>query len=337
MDLKKTYIIAEAGVNHNGSYAKAKKLLIAAKDSGADAIKFQTFIPDEVVTKKLSLASYQKTSNTTKQKTMLSMIKKLHLNFHQQKKLYKLANKKKIDFISSAFDQKSLDFLCNDLKLNIIKIPSGEITNYPYLKEISKRNRKVILSTGLSNLNEIKQALNVLSSNKLQRRNISILHCNTAYPTPLEDVNLKVLRKLKKIFNLPIGYSDHTLGIEVSLAAVSIGAKIIEKHFTLNKNFKGPDHKASLDVNELKVMIKSIRNIEKSFGSDEKKLTKSESKNIRYVRKFIVAKKTIKKGDRFSTNNLTIKRSGGGISPMLWKKLLGKKSKFNFKKDEKIK
>ncbi len=336
MDLKKTYIIAEAGVNHNGSYSIAKKLLIAAKKSGANAIKFQTFIPENVVTKELNLAAYQRNNKKIKNEKMLDMIKKLFLNFNDQKKLCKLAKKIKIDFISSAFDIESLKFLYKKLNLKIIKIPSGEITNYPYLKEISKNNTKVILSTGLSNLLEIKQAIKILTSGKLQRKNISILHCNTAYPTPLEDVNLKVIKNLRKIFKLPIGFSDHTIGIEVSLAAVSIGAKIIEKHFTLNKKLKGPDHKASLDVNELKSLVIGVRNIEKASGREVKKITKSELHNLPFIRKFIVAKKKIKRGEKFSDQNITTKRSGGGLSAIFWKKIIGKTSKFNFKKDEKI-
>ncbi len=337
MDLKKTYIIAEAGVNHNGSFSIAKKLLMAAKKSGANAIKFQTFIPENVVTKNLGLAAYQRNGKNNRKKKMLDMIKKLYLNFDDQKKLHKLAKQIKIDYISSAFDIESLKFLCNKLNLKIIKIPSGEITNYPYLQEISKKNIKVILSTGLSNLKEIKQAIKILTSSKLQRKNISILHCNTAYPTPLEDVNLKVISNLKKVFKLPVGFSDHTLGIEVSLAAVSIGAKIIEKHFTLNKKLKGPDHKASLSVDELKSLVVNVRNIEKAAGYEKKKITKSEKHNLRFVRKFIVAKKKIKKGEKFSEHNVTTKRSGGGMSAIFWKKIMGKTSNFNFKKDEKIK
>ncbi len=336
MDLKKTYIIAEAGVNHNGSYSIAKKLIIAAKKSGANAIKFQTFIPENVVTKDIYLASYQRNAKNKKEK-MLNMVKKLYLNFNDQKQLYKLAKKIKIDFISSAFDIDSLKFLYYDLNLKVIKIPSGEITNYPYLQEISKKNTKVILSTGLSNLKEVKQAIKILTSGKLQRKNISILHCNTAYPTPLEDVNLKVILNFKKIFRLPIGFSDHTLGIETSLAAVSMGAKIIEKHFTLNKKMKGPDHKASINVDELKSLVTNIRNIEKAIGEEKKKMTKSESINLKFVRKFIVAKEIIKKGEKFSSQNITTKRSGGGLSAIFWNKIIGKTSKFNYKKDEKIK
>ena len=299
MDLKRTYIIAEAGINHNGNLSIAKKLIIAAKNSGADAIKFQTFIPEDVVTKDLNLASYQITNKHKKKEKMFNMIKKLYLNFNEQKQLLQLAKKINIDFISSAFDLGSLKFLYNDLNLKIIKIPSGEITNFPYLKEIAKKNTKVILSTGLSTLDEIKRALSILTSNKLKKKNISILHCNTAYPTPLEDVNLNVIKKFKKIFKLPIGYSDHTIGIEVSIAAVAIGAKIIEKHFTLNKQMKGPDHKASLNIYELKSLVKQIRNVELSLGNENKKITKSESINKKFVRKYIVAKKELKKERNF--------------------------------------
>lgn len=337
MDLKRTYIIAEAGINHNGNLSIAKKLIIAAKNSGADAIKFQTFIPEDVVTKDLNLASYQSTNKHKKKEKMFDMIRKLFLNFNEQKQLLKLAKKKNIDFISSAFDLASLKFLYNDLNLKTIKIPSGEITNFPYLKEIAKKNTKVILSTGLSNLDEIKRAVSILTSNKLKRKNIAILHCNTAYPTPFDDVNLNVIKKFTKIFKLPIGYSDHTLGTEASVAAVAIGAKIIEKHFTLNKKMTGPDHKASLNVDELKSLVKQIRNVEKTLGNENKKITKSESINKKFVRKYIVAKKRIKKGETFSIKNITTKRSGGGLSAILWKKIIGKKSKFDFKKDEKIK
>ena len=336
MNWQKTYIIAEAGINHNGDFEIAKKLLSAAKSCGADAIKFQAFVPDALVTNKLNLANYQKI-NLTKKIKMLDMIKKYELSFSKQKKLFNIAKKKRIDFISSAFDLKSLEFLISDLKINILKIPSGEITNFPYLKRISKVNRKVILSTGMSNLEEINDALKVLLSSKLKKKNLSILHCNTAYPTPIIDVNLKALKTIKKKFNLTTGYSDHTLGIEVSLAAVCLGAKIIEKHFTLNKHQQGPDHKASLDLKEFRSLVSSIRKIEASFGSNIKKITSSEKKNIKFVRKIIVAKKDIKKGELFSSENLTTKRAGYGLSPMIWNKIISKKSKHNFKKDEKIK
>ena len=336
MDLKKTYIIAEAGINHNGNFNTAKKLITEAKLSGANAIKFQTFLPDAVATKALGMASYQK-RNLKKKIKMVDMIKNYALSLKYQKKFYKFEKKKKIDFISSAFDLESLDFLINDLKLKILKIPSGEITNYPYLKRLSKINKKIILSTGMSNMNEIKQALKVLLSGKLKRKNISILHCNTDYPTPMKDVNLNAILSMKRDLKLNIGYSDHTIGTEVSIAAVCLGAKIIEKHITLNKLDKGPDHKSSLSINELKSLISAIRNIEKSFGSDIKKVSPSEKKNIKFARKVLVAKKFIKKGEKFSISNITTKRAGKGLSPMNWNKYISKKSTKNFREDEKIK
>ena len=336
MDLKKTYIIAEAGINHNGNFNTAKKLITEAKLCGANAIKFQTFLPDAVVTKTLEMASYQK-RNLKKKIKMIDMIKNYALSYKSQKRLLKIAKKNKIDFISSAFDLESLDFLINDLKLKILKVPSGEITNYPYLKRLSKINRKIILSTGMSNMNEIKQALKVLLSGKLKKKNISILHCNTEYPTPVKDVNLNAMQSMKKKFKLNIGYSDHTIGTEVSIAAVCLGAKIIEKHITLNKLDKGPDHKSSLSINELKSLILAIRNIEDAFGSDIKKVSPSEKKNIKYARKVLVAKKFIMKGEKFSTSNITTKRAGEGVSPMIWKKYISKVSTKNYRKDEKIK
>ena len=336
MFLKKTYIIAEVGINHNGNFDNAKKLILAAKKCGASAVKFQIYIPEEVVTNELKMATYQKKNLRSKKLKMIDMIKKYELSQLQHKKLFLFAKKNKIDFISSAFDLNSLEFLIRDLNLKIIKIPSGEITNYPYLKIIAKTKKKVILSTGMSNIKEIKQAVKVLTSEKLPRKNLYILHCNTAYPTPYKDVNLNVINQLKKDLKLPIGYSDHSLGVEVSVAAVSLGAIIIEKHFTLNKNWEGPDQKSSLDIKEFENLVKSIRNIEESLGSKIKKITKSEKKNLFYARKSIVAKKNILKGEKYSNENLTIKRPAGGLSPMIWKKLLNKKAKFNFNKNDKI-
>ena len=336
MELKNTYIIAEGGINHNGNFNNAKKLISVAKLCGANAIKFQTFIPKEVVTANLNLASYQK-KNLKRNIRMIDMIKKYEFSFSQQRKLFKIAKRKKIDFISSAFDLKSLEFLINDLKLGILKIPSGEITNFPYLKRISKFNKKVILSTGMSNIKEIEAALKVLLSGSLKKKNIYILHCNTAYPTPIEDVNLKVLKTFKNKFKLVTGYSDHTSGFEASLAAVSLGAKIIEKHLTLNKKQHGPDHKASLNSREFKSFVNSVRKVEKLLGTNIKKISPSEKENIKYARKVIVAKKFISKGETFSYDNLTTKRAGNGISPMKWNNLISKKSKYNFEKDEKIK
>ncbi len=336
MYLKKTYIIAEAGINHKGNFVIAKKFIRTAKDCGADAVKFQSFDPKEVVTKNLSLAGYQKRNLKNKKLKMLEMISKYSLSKKEQIKLFKYAKKVKIDFISSAFDSDSLDFLINELKIKILKIPSGEITNFPYLQKIASTKRKIILSTGMSNLKEIKQALSILESKGLKRDNITVLHCNTAYPTPVSDVNLNVLNKIKNQLNVRVGYSDHTLGIEISIAAVALGAEVIEKHFTLNKSWDGPDQKSSLNALELKNMILSIRNIEKAMGSFVKKITGSERKNILFARKSIVAKRNIFKGEKFSKHNLTVKRPGNGISPMMWMKIINKKSKRKFKIDDQI-
>ena len=336
MYLKKTYIIAEAGINHKGNFTIAKKFIRIAKDCGADAVKFQSFVPEEVVTKNLNLADYQKRNLKNKKLKMLDMISRYSLSKKEQIKLFNYAKKINIDFISSAFDLDSLEFLINKLKIKILKIPSGEITNFPYLKKIASTKRKIILSTGMSNLNEVKQALKILRSKGLKREDITVLHCNTAYPTPVSDVNLNVLNKIKKELNVKVGYSDHTSGIEVSIAAVALGAEVIEKHFTLNKTWDGPDQKSSLNIIELKNMILSIRNIEKAMGSFVKKITRSERKNILFARKSIVAKRKILKGEKFSKNNLTVKRPGNGISPMMWMKIINKKSKKKFKRDDQI-
>ena len=336
MPLKKTYIIAEAGINHKGKYLIAKKFIRAAKDCGADAIKFQSFIPSAVVIKNLNLADYQKKNLRNQKLNMLDMISKYSLTQKEQLKLFLYAKKVNIDFISSAFDLNSLDFLINKLRIKILKIPSGEITNFPYLKKIASSKKKIIISTGMSNFKEIKQALKILQSKGLKRESITVLHCNTAYPTPVSDVNLNVLNEIKKKLNVKVGYSDHTLGTEVSIAAVALGASVIEKHFTLNKAWDGPDQKSSLNLIELKNMISSIRNIEKALGGSIKKITKSEQKNIFFARKSIVAKKNILRGERFSSDNLTIKRPGNGISPMFWMRVIKKKSKKNFKIDEQI-
>ena len=334
---KQTYIIAEAGINHKGSLKIAKKFIAVAKKCGADAVKFQSFISEEVVTKNLDLAKYQKKNLKNKKIKMIEMIKKFELSKEDQKILYNFAKKIKIDFISSAFDLISLDFLINDLDLKILKIPSGEITNFPYLKKISNTKKNIILSTGMSSFKEIQKAIHILTSNNLKKNKITLLHCNTAYPTPFKNVNLNVLKVIKKKFKTNFGYSDHTLGEEVSIAAVALGATVIEKHFTLNKNWEGPDQKASLNPEELKKLISSIRNINESMGTFIKTVTASESKNVIFARKSIVARKSIKKGEKFSLINLTVKRPGDGISPMNWNKFINKKSKFNYKKDDKIK
>lgn len=325
----KTFIIAEAGVNHNGSLDLAKKLVDVAKSCDCDAIKFQTFIAKNVVSKFAKKAQYQIT-NTKNDENQLEMIKKLELSFADFSELKKYCDKKDILFLSTPFDLESIDFLA-DLKMPIFKIPSGEITNLPYLRKINSLKTKVILSTGMANLEEIEIALKILKDS-----DVSILHANTQYPTPAEDVNLLAINTIKDKFKVNVGYSDHTLGIEIAIASVAIGAKIIEKHFTLDKNMAGPDHIASLDPSELKAMVLAIRNIEKAFGDGIKKPSKSESSNIAIVRKSIVAKTKITKGDIFSEKNITTKRPGSGISPMKWDEIIGLVALKNYEEDELI-
>lgn len=325
------FIIAEAGVNHNGSLRIARKLIDIASRSGADAIKFQTFKSENLVTKKAQRAKYQ----GSKGKFQLGMLKRLELSKEMHLKLISHCKAKKILFLSSPFDITSIRMLDN-LGLKKIKIPSGEITNLPYLIEVGKLNKEIILSTGMSNIKEIKDALNVLIKAGTKKKNITILHANSQYPTPMKDVNLKAMIRIGEIFNTSYGYSDHTLGIEVPIAAAALGASCIEKHITLDKTMKGPDHKASIEPKELYHMIKSIRNIEIALGDGEKKKTKSEKINIQKVRKSLVAAKDIKKGEVFSKENLTTKRPGNGKSPFLFLKFIGKKSLKSYKKDELI-
>ena len=328
--MSKTYIIAEAGVNHNGNIFLAKKLIDIAKNAGADAVKFQTFITKELLTKDAKKALYQK----TKESTQFEMIKKLELSFEDFIELKKYCDNKGIEFLSTPFDLQSARFL-NELGMKIFKIPSGEITNYLLLREIAKFKKPIILSTGMSNIDEIKEALNVLIRFGAKKEQITILHCNSEYPTPFNDVNLKAMLTIKEKFGTKIGYSDHTLGIEVSIAAVAMGASVIEKHFTISNELTGPDHKASLTPFELKKMVKAIRNIEISLGDGIKRVSLSEAKNKIVARKFIVAKKDIKKGEIFSEENLTIKRTGiEGISPMRWEEIVGKKANKDYKIDE---
>ena len=333
--LNKVFIIAEAGVNHNGSIKLAKKLIDVACECGADAVKFQTFKAENLATKYAPKANYQKYT-TSKIDSQYEMLKKLELNESMHLELIKYCKKKNILFLSSPFDNQSIDLL-EKLGLEILKIPSGELTNHFYLKHIGKLNKKIILSTGMANTYEISKALKILISYGTKKKNITILHANTEYPTPMTDVNLKAMVSIGKKFKINYGYSDHTIGTEVSIAAVALGAKCIEKHFTLNSNMKGPDHKASIEPKELKYMIKAIRNIEASLGDALKKPSKSEIRNMSVVRKSIVASKNIKKGEIFSELNLTAKRPGNGLSPFSLNKVLGKKSKRNFKKDQQIK
>ena len=330
--MKTVFIIAEAGVNHNGSIELAKKLIDVASESGADAVKFQTFKAEKLVSKNAQKADYQKeTTDTTE--SQFDMIKKLELDVDTHKKLIAYCKTKNIMFLSTPFDHDSIELL-NDLGLEIFKIPSGEITNLPYLRHIGKLNKKVILSTGMADIGEIEDALDVLLTAGTKKENITILHANTMYPTPMEDVNLKAMQTIGNTFECKYGYSDHTLGIEVDIAAVAMGANAIEKHFTLDKNMEGPDHKASLEPDELKAMVKAIRNIELALGSSIKKPSKSEMPNMSVARKSIVAKTAIKKGDTLSEENITIKRPGNGINPMRWDEIVGTVATKDYVEDE---
>ena len=332
--LSKVFIIAEAGVNHNGSTELAKKLIDVAVHSGADAIKFQTFKAENLVSKKAQKAEYQKQTTDSKE-SQFEMIKKLELDVDTHQALMAYCAEKNILFLSTPFDHDSINLL-NKLELDIFKIPSGEITNSPYLKQIGALNKQVILSTGMANLGEIEAALAVLVSAGTQRKRITVLHANTMYPTPMEDVNLKAMQTIGQAFDIAYGYSDHTLGIEVDIAAVAMGASVIEKHFTLDKTMEGPDHKASLEPDELKAMVKAIRNIELALGSRVKQVSNSERPNMAVARKSLIAKIDIKQGEQFTENNLTIKRPGTGISPMRWDEVIGKTAQKNYKADELI-
>lgn len=330
--MEKVFIIAEAGVNHNGDIGLAKKLIDKASEAGADAVKFQSFKAEKLVTKGAKKAEYQEKTTDIKE-NQFQMIKKLELDYEKHRELTDYCKSKNILFLSSPFDLESIDLL-DDLGLDIFKIPSGEITNLPYLKKIATLKKKVILSTGMGNLGEIEKALDILRL--LGTQDITVLHCNTEYPTPMEDVNLLAMNTIKDAFKVKVGYSDHTLGIEVPIAAVALGAIVIEKHFTLDKNMEGPDHKASLEPEELKEMVKSIRNIEKALGDGIKTPTKSESKNIDIARKSIVAAKGIAKGEVLTESNITVKRPGDGISPMRWDEVIGRIAIRDFKEDELI-
>ena len=327
-------IIAEAGVNHNGSLKLAKELVDVAKDCGADIVKFQSFKSSNLVIKDAKKAYYQ-SLNTNDGDTQLDMLSKLELSYDKQLDLKNYCTKKNIEFLSTAFDLDSLDLL-NNMNLKRFKIPSGEITNLPYLRKIGSFGKSIILSTGMSNMEEIRNALNQLNSAGTIRKNISILHCTSEYPAPFLDVNLRAISRIKREFDLKVGYSDHTLGVEVSFAAVSLGAHIIEKHITLDKNLVGPDHKASLEPDEFRNLVKGIRNISIALGNEEKKITNSEIKNVKIVRKSIVAKKDIKKGQLFTEENLTTKRPAIGICPMKWDQIIGTVAKKDYKSDDLI-
>lgn len=331
----KVLIIAEAGVNHNGSLEIAKRLIDEASFAGVDIIKFQTFKAEKLVSKAAKQAEYQKKNIGKGEETQYAMLKKLELSNEQHEELIAYCKSKNIRFFSTAFDMDSIDYL-HSLNLGLWKIPSGEITNYPYLKKIASYKEPVILSTGMCELTDIENAINVLVGNGVSKDIITVLHCNTEYPTPMKDVNLKAMLEIKEKFGVKIGYSDHTEGIEIPIAAVALGATVIEKHFTLDKNMEGPDHKASLEPSELKAMVKSIRNIEQALGTGHKTISESERKNIEIARKSIVAAKDIKEGDIFTEDNITVKRPGNGISPMEWENVIGKVAKRNFQEEELI-
>ena len=334
--MKRVIIIAEAGVNHNGDINKAKQLIDKAVEASVDYIKFQTFKTELCISKNAVKADYQIENTQNSSESQLEMVKKLELSFDQFIELEKYCEQKNIKFLSTGFDSESLIFLAQ-LGVTIAKIPSGEITNLPYLRQVASLFPEVILSTGMATIDEIKDAVKVLTDNGVSKDKITILHCNTEYPTPMEDVNLKAMLHIQRELGLPIGYSDHTLGIEVPIAAVALGATVIEKHFTLDKTLPGPDHKASLEPNELKAMVSAIRNIEKAIGgSGLKEVSKSEEKNKPIARKSIVASTDIKKGDIFTPENLTVKRPGTGISPMQWDEVIGKEAKRDFQEDDLI-
>lgn len=333
--INRTYIIAEAGVNHNGRLDLAWKMIEEAHAAGADAIKFQTFRVEELVTASAPKAAYQKFS-TSASEPQWQMLQKLQLSPAVQCDLFLHAEKVGIEFLSSPFDLASVDALLG-LNITRIKIPSGEITNIPLLRKIGASEKEIILSTGMSQMAEIKQALDTLISAGARKEHIAVLHCNSDYPTPMKDVNLRAMCSIREAFGVQVGYSDHTVGIEIPIAAIALGATIIEKHFTLDKTFPGPDQKASLSVDELKQMVDAIRNVEIALGDGIKRVSQSEAKNIDVVRKFIVAKRQIKAGEIFDINNLTTKRTGaGGCSAALWDRLLGHIAPKNYEEDEVI-
>lgn len=331
--MDKVLIIAEAGVNYNGSLDLAYKMVDAAKKAGADIVKFQTGIPEKVMSRFAEKADYQK-KTTGEHESQLEMVRKLMLKLDDFIPLKKYCEDREIKFLSTPFDLSSIDFL-DELGCNMWKIPSGEITNLPYLLRIAKTNKQVIMSTGMSTLEDVAAALDVLKKNGSGE--VTLLHCTTEYPAPFSDVNLKAMNTLREQFHCKVGYSDHTLGIEIPIAAVAMGATVIEKHFTLDRNMKGPDHKASLEPNELSAMVKAIRNIELALGTEVKKPSASEKKNMTIARKSIIAARNIKAGEILTEENLTTKRPGNGISPMKWFDVIGTKATKDFAEDELIK
>ena len=329
----KPIIIAEAGVNHNGSLETALKLVDAAAHAGADYVKFQTFKSDKIVTNSGKTADYQK--ENTKADSQLDMLRRLELPYEDFKLISDHCREKGIGFLSTPFDDESIDFL-SSIHMDYMKVPSGEITNLPYLRKIAQQKLPVILSTGMCTLADVENALQVLYDGGISRYDITVLHCNTQYPTPYSDVNLRAMVTMREAFGVNIGYSDHTPGIVVPIAAVALGATVIEKHFTLDKTMEGPDHIASLNPDELAEMVKGVRHVSMALGSQFKRVTPSEKKNMTAARKSIVAATDIKKGEQFTEENLTVKRPGNGISPMQWDSVIGRTALRNYKSDELI-
>ena len=329
-----TLVIAEAGVNHSGSLELAFELIDAASEAGADVVKFQTFKAENLVTQSAAKADYQ-LGTTDVQETQFEMIKKLELSYEMHLKLISRCNEKGIGFSSTGFDSSSVDLLI-ELGVDFLKVPSGEITNLPYLRHLGSRGLPIILSTGMCNMQEVKDAVRILEQAGSKKSDITVLHCNTEYPTPMEDVNLRAMLSMENELGVKVGYSDHTLGIEVPIAAVVLGATVIEKHFTLDRTMEGPDHAASLEPDELKQMVASIRNIEEAMGDGLKMPSKSERDNIRVVRKSIVASRNILAGEKFTEENIAVKRPGTGISPFRWDELLGLEANKDFQADELI-
>lgn len=326
----KTFIIAEAGVNHNGSMEIARRLIDEAKAAGSDAIKFQTFKARKLVSRKADKAPYQK-ETTSRDESQYDMLKRLELGEQEHFDLISLCKEKGIIFLSSPFDEESADLL-EKIGVNMFKIPSGEITNLPFLQHIARKNKPLIMSTGMATLEEVEEALNSIYTTGNKR--VTLLHCVTEYPAPFAEINLRAMLTMKKAFNLPVGYSDHTPGIEIAIAAVSLGAEVIEKHFTLDKNMEGPDHKASIEPHELRQMIRSIRNVENSLGDGVKRPAPCELKNMEIARKSIVAAELIKRGQPLTKKNVVIKRPGYGVQPKDMEKILGRIAKSDIHPDE---
>jgi len=330
--MKRTFIIAEAGVNHNGNLDLAYTMVNEAVKAGADAVKFQTAVPELVMTEYATKAEYQ-IVNTGEAGSQIEMAKKIHLPLDAYKGLKEYCERKEIMFLSTPFDMKSLELLLS-FNMMYMKIPSGEITNYPYLQRIGKENMNVIISTGMSTLKDVEECLKLIVGSGTDKEKITLLHCTTEYPAPFEEVNLKAMLTLKDKFDVNVGYSDHTTGIEISIAAAAMGATVIEKHFTLDKTMEGPDHKASLEPNELAELVKAIRNVDLAMGDGDKQIAISEEKNIVIARKSILAAHDIEEGEIFTDENLIVKRPGSGINPMKWNEVIGKKAKRKFSKDE---